>query len=150
MLDKGNDLDWFQSPFIISLALIAFIFLTILVIWEWYHPTPVVNIKLFLNKNFSIGALSITVASIAFFASVVVIPLWLQNYMGYTALDSGIATSTLGLSILFTAPILGSILNNLDARKVVVFGFVLFSITAILTGNYPPDITASYIAGSRF
>ena len=70
--------------------------------------------------------------------------------MGYTALDSGIATSTLGLSILFTAPILGSILNNLDARKVVVFGFVLFSITAILTGNYPPDITASYIAGSRF
>lgn len=150
MLDKGNDLDWFQSPFIISLALIAFIFLTILVIWEWYHPTPVVNVKLFLNKNFSIGALSITVASIAFFASVVVIPLWLQNYMGYTALDSGIATSTLGLSILFTAPILGSILNNLDARKVVVFGFVLFSITAILTGNYPPDITASYIAGSRF
>lgn len=55
MLDKGNDLDWFQSPFIISLALIAFIFLTILVIWEWYHPTPVVNVKLFLNKNFSIG-----------------------------------------------------------------------------------------------
>ncbi len=86
----------------------------------------------------------------AFFASVVVIPLWLQNYMGYTALQSGMTTATLGISILFIAPVLGSVLNRLDARKVVVTGFILFSITAILTGNYPPDVTSTYISVSRF
>lgn len=150
MLDKGNDLDWFSSPFIILLALLAFIFLTILIIWEWYQDNPVVNVRLFLNRNFSIGAISLTISSIAFFSSVVVIPLWLQNYMGYTALQSGMTTSTLGLSILFIAPILGSVLNKLDARKVVAAGFILFSITAVLTGDYTPDVTSTYISVSRF
>ncbi len=150
MLDKGNDLDWFSSPFIVVLALMAFIFITILVIWEWHQENPVVNVKLFLNRNFAIGAITLTVSSMAFFASVVVIPLWLQNYMGYTALQSGMTTATLGISILFIAPVLGSVLNRLDARKVVVTGFILFSITAILTGNYPPDVTSTYISVSRF
>lgn len=150
MLDKGNDLDWFSSPFIIVLSLIAFIFLTILVIWEWHQDNPVVNVRLFLNRNFAIGAISLTISSVAFFSSVVVIPLWLQNYMGYTALQSGMTTSTLGLSILFIAPVLGSVLNKLDARKVVVTGFILFSITAVLTGNYTPDVTPTYISVSRF
>ena len=150
MLDKGNDLDWFSSPFIILLALLAFIFLTILIIWEWHQDNPVVNVRLFLNRNFAIGAISLTISSVAFFSSVVVIPLWLQNYMGYTALQSGMTTSTLGLSILFIAPILGSVLNKLDARKVVVAGFILFSITAVLTGNYTPDVTSTYISISRF
>lgn len=106
MLDKGNDLDWFSSPFIVVLALMAFIFITILVIWEWHQENPVVNVKLFLNRNFAIGAITLTVSSMAFFASVVVIPLWLQNYMGYTALQSGMTTATLGISILFIAPVL--------------------------------------------
>lgn len=150
MLDKGNDLDWFSSPFIVVLALMAFIFITILVIWEWHQENPVVNVKLFLNRNFAIGAITLTVSSMAFFASVVVIPLWLQNYMGYTALQSGMTTATLGISILFIAPVLGSVLNRLDARKVVVTGFILFSITAILTGNYPSDVTSTYISVSRF
>ena len=150
MLDKGNDLDWFSSPVITALGITAAVFLTILVIWEWYQDSPVVNVRLFLNRNFAAGSLSLTVSSIAFFSSVVVIPLWLQNYMGYTALQSGMTTSTLGLSILFIAPVLGSTLNKLDARKVVAAGFILFSITALLTGNYTPDVTSEYIAVSRF
>ena len=75
MLDKGNDLDWFSSRIIIVLALLSFIFLTLLVIWEWYHKNPMINVKFFLNRNFTVGALSISIGSAAFFASVVVIPL---------------------------------------------------------------------------
>lgn len=150
MLDKGNDLDWFSSKTIVVLAILAFVFLTLLTIWEWYHKDPMVNIKLFLNRNFTVGALSISIGSAAFFASVVVIPLWLQNYMGYTAFKSGMATSTLGIAIMFIAPILGTQLNRFDARKVVVFGFISFTISSFATGNYTPDVTAGYIAFSRF
>ncbi|WP_300357921.1 DHA2 family efflux MFS transporter permease subunit [Fusobacterium sp.] len=150
MLDKGNDLDWFSSELIIVLAILSFVFLSLLVIWEWYHKNPMINIKLFLNRNFTVGALSISIGTAAFFASVVVIPLWLQNYMGYTAFKSGLATSTLGIAIMIIAPILGTQLNKLDARKVVVFGFFSFTLSSFFTGNYTPEVTAEYIAFSRF
>lgn len=150
MLDKGNDLDWFSSPIIIILALVAFVFLTILIIWEWYQDSPVVNIKLFLNRNFGVGALSLAISSIAFYSAAIVIPLWLQNYMGYTAFKSGMTTSTLGIGILLVAPILISIVNKFDVRKIIIFGFILFSIASIFTGNYTPDVTSDYIAISRF
>lgn len=150
MLDKGNDLDWFSSRIIIVLALLSFIFLTLLVIWEWYHKNPMINVKFFLNRNFTVGALSISIGSAAFFASVVVIPLWLQNYMGYTAFKSGLATSTLGIAIMFVAPVLGTQLNKFDARKVVILGFIFFTAACFITGNYTPDVTAGYIAFSRF
>lgn len=149
MLDKGNDLDWFSSKFIVILGILSFVFITLLVIWEWYHKNPMINIRFFLNRNFTIGALSISIGSAAFFSSVVVIPLWLQNFMGYTAFQSGLTTSTLGLAIMLIAPILGTQLNRLDARKVVIFGFIFFTGSALLTGNYTPDVTSGYIAFSR-
>ncbi len=124
------------------------IFLTLLVIWEWYHKNPMINVKFFLNRNFTVGALSISIGSAAFFASVVVIPLWLQNYMGYTAFKSGLATSTLGIAIMFVAPVLGTQLNKFDARKVVILGFISFTAACFITGNYTPDVTAGYIAFS--
>lgn len=149
MLDKGNDLDWFSSPLIVGLTIIAFIFLVLLVIWEWYQDNPVVNIRLFLNRNFSVGSVCLTIGSIAFFAAVVVIPLWLQNYMGYTALKSGLTTCTMGISSLFLAPILGSMLTKYDARKFAMIGFLAFAISSF-TFSYSPDVTSGYIAFSRF
>lgn len=150
MLDKGNDLDWFASPYIVVLTIIAFIFLVLLGIWEWYQENPVVNIRLFLNRNFSVGSICLTIGSVAFFSSVVVIPLWLQNYMGYTALKSGLTTCTMGLSSLFLAPILGNMLSKYDARKFAVVGFTIFGIVSFLVGHYTPDVTSGYVSFSRF
>lgn len=149
MLDKGNDLNWFSSNIIIALAIISFIFLVLLVIWEWYQENPVVNIRLFLNKNFSVGSVCLTLGSISFFSAVVVIPLWLQNYMGYTAFASGLATCTMGLSSLFLAPILGNLLNKYDARKFTVIGFLIFSLSSFCF-SYNPEVTEGYVAFSRF
>lgn len=149
MLDKGNDLDWFSNNTIVILAIISFVCLVSLVIWEWYQENPVVNIRLFLNRNFSVGAVCLTLGSIAFFSAVVVIPLWLQNYMGYTALKSGITTSTMGISSLFLAPILGGLLSKYDARKFTAFGFIAFSIASFLF-TYSPEVTTGYIAFTRF
>lgn len=150
MLDKGNDLDWFSSPFIVILTIIAFIFLVLLGIWEWHQENPVVNVRLFLNRNFSVGSICLTIGSIAFFSAVVVIPLWLQNFMGYTALRSGLTTCTMGISSLFLAPILGNMLTKHDARRFAVVGFVVFGLASFITGHYTPDVTSSYVSFSRF
>lgn len=150
MLDKGNDLDWFSNNTIIALSISAFIFLVLLVIWEWHHESPVVNVRLFLNRNFCVGSFSLMFSVLAYFSGVVVIPLWLQNYMGYTAFVSGKSTCTLGLAILMVAPILGKKIDHLDSRKVAAFGFFLLGISTFLTSNYSPQITPSYIGLTRF
>lgn len=149
-LDKGNDLDWFASGTMRILAVCFVVSLVCLFIWEWYHDNPVVNVKLFTNRNFLIGSFTLTMATIAFFSVVVVTPLWLQNYMGYTAFKSGMTTATSGILVLFIAPILGSQLSRLDARKVIVFGFLLYAVISISMARLTPDVTSSYIALSRF
>lgn len=150
MLDKGNDLNWFENSTIVILAIISFVFLVTLVIWEWHQENPVVNVRLFLNRNFTIGAVSLTIGQSIFFASVVVIPLWLQNYMGYTAYLSGLATASLGVPILLLAPVIAKIIPKVDVRKLVLVGFLLFSLVAIFDSTFPPDVTMGYIAWNRF
>lgn len=150
MLDKGNDLDWFSSKTIIALSISAFVFLVLLVIWEWYHESPVVNVRLFLDRNFCVGSFSLMLSVLAYFSGVVAIPLWLQNYMGYTAFISGKSTCTVGLSILLVTPILGKKIDFLDSRKVAAFGFLALGVATILTSNYSPQITPGYIGYTRF
>lgn len=150
MLDKGNDLDWFSSTTIIGLSISAFVFLVLLVIWEWYHESPVVNVRLFLNRNFCVGSFSLMFSVLAYFSGVVAIPLWLQNYMGYTAFISGKSTCTLGIAILMVASILGKKIDHLDSRKVAALGFFLLSIATFLTSNYSPQITPGYVGLTRF
>lgn len=150
MLDKGNDLDWFSSNTIIGLGISAFIFLVLLVIWEWHQENPVVNVRLFLNRNFFVGSFALMFSVLAYFSGVVAIPLWLQNYMGYTAFISGKSTSTLGIAIMMVAPILGKKIDKLDARKVAALGFLTLGISTFLTSNYSPQITPQYVAMTRF
>lgn len=150
MLDKGNDLDWFSNNIIVGLSISAFVFLVLLVIWEWHHESPVVNVRLFLNRNFCVGSFALMFSVLAYFRGVVAIPLWLQNYMGYSAFTSGKSTCTLGVAILMVAPILGKKIDHLDARKVAAFGFFLLGISTFFTARYSPEITPGYVALTRF
>ncbi len=150
MLDKGNDLDWFSSKIIIALGISAFIFLTCLIIWEWKVENPVVDVKLFLNRNFCVGSFALMLSVLAYFSGVVAIPLWLQNSMGYTAFASGRTTCTLGVAVLLIAPFLSKKIDKLDARKVAAFGFLAMGIASIGTANYFPGVTSTYIAFTRF
>lgn len=150
MLDKGTDLDWFSSPIIVTLGIIAFIFLILLFIWEWYHEKPVVNVRLFKDRNFLIGSLSLMLSVLAYFGGVVVLPLWLQNYMGYTAFISGKSTATVGLSIMLVSLILGKYIDRLDTRKVAAVGFFTLAMASMYTAHYPMEITPGYVGWTRF
>jgi drug resistance transporter, EmrB/QacA subfamily len=149
MLDTGADHDWFASAQIQILALVSFVFMVVFVIWELHQKHPVVDLKFFLNRNFLVGVTVLSVGSTAFFATVVILPIWLQNYMGYTAFDSGLTTSTSSIFVVFLAPLLGSFIHKVDARKVVAFGFMMFFIVSVFAAKMTPEVTSGYIALTR-
>lgn len=150
LLDKGNDLDWFSSSFIIVLTIISIISLICLVIWEWNHKNPVVKIRLYGNRNFLVASICLFISLSIYFSSVVTIPMWLQNFMGYNSTQSGLTVAASGLAILMVTPFLGIYLPKLDSRKVIALGFFVFSLVSIFGANYNPEITQGYISRNRF
>jgi len=148
-LEQGTDLDWFASPFIIILAITSFMSLSILGIWEWHHESPVINVRLFLNKNFTIGVFSLLIASAAFYMTAVILPFWLQNVMGYTSFISGKTTATLGLPILFLSPFIGKYTDKIDNRYITITGFIIFALVSFSTANYSLNVTSNYVSYTR-
>lgn len=149
LLDTGADKDWFSSISIRALAIVSFMFMGMFIIWELHQKNPVVNLKYFLNRNFVIGVLVLCIGSTAFFATVVILPIWLQNYMGYTAFKSGLTTSTTSIFVVILAPLIGSMLHKVDARKVVGFGFITFFTVSLFAAQMTPEVTSGYIALTR-
>ncbi|MEG0584151.1 MAG: DHA2 family efflux MFS transporter permease subunit [Cetobacterium sp.] len=149
MLDKGNEYNWFSNMTIVVLALSAFVFLIIMVIWEWDNNNPVVNVRLFLRRNFLVGSFCLFAAVAVIYAMVIVLPLWLQEYMGYTAFKSGLTLFYQALPVLFCAPILGKYGSKIDARKAMSLGFLIMGLVAIFI-SYPPNASQGYISYTRF
>src|SRR5689334_2469725 len=104
MLDKGKDLDWFHSGQIVALAVAAMIGFALFIVWEITEQHPVVDLRLFKRRNFSMGAAATALAYAAFFGNVVLLPLWLQQYMGYTATLAGMAMAPVGLLAIIITP----------------------------------------------
>ena len=149
MLDKGHELDWFANNEIKLLTLIAFVFIIILIIWEYYQKNPVVDIKLFFNRNFAIGSLTMTVAFSILSITVVVLPLWLQNFMGYSAARSGAATATAGLVMMLLTPIIATKIGKIDPRYMAISAFLVWFLASFTVSKYSVDTTMSYVARSR-
>ncbi len=124
MLDKGQEEDWFGSHFILTLAVVAGIGLVSLVIWEWLHREPIVDVRLFRNLNFLGANAMMFILGIILFSSLVMMPLFLQTLMGYTAESAGIVLSGGGLLLLFLMPIVGTLASRVQARYIIAFGWL--------------------------
>src|SRR3546814_19558298 len=119
MLDKGKDLDWFSSTTIVTLAAIAVVAFVFFVIWELTDKHPVVDLTLFKELNFASGTITLSVAYGVFFGTNVLLPLWMQNTLGYTATDAGIGSAPLGLLDLILSTTVGRLLSNTVLEGVV-------------------------------
>ena len=124
MLDEGKNLDWFSSSFIVALAIIAAVGFAAFIIWEWNEDNPVVDLRVFRHRGFSASVLTISLAFAAFFGVSVLTPLWLQNFMGYTATSGGLATAGTGVTAFFIAPIVAQAASKVDPRKLVFTGII--------------------------
>lgn len=150
MLDNGNDHDWFSSPMITTLGIIALVCLTFLIVWELHAKHPVVDLSLFRQRNFTVGVIGLSLGMMAFFGINVVFPLWLQTTLGYTATWAGLATAPVGILAFLVAPILGRNLHRLDLRAVVTFAFVMFAITSYWFSNFDSGASFSTLVVPRF
>ncbi|WP_345992562.1 DHA2 family efflux MFS transporter permease subunit [Sulfurimonas sp. HSL-1716] len=140
MLDKGNELDWFESNTIITLGITAFIAVCFFIAWELYDDHPVIDLTLFKNRNFTIGTVSIALGYTVFLGGGVVFPLWLQTQLGYTAFWAGFASAAVGIFAFLFSPIVGNNLHRLNLRVLVSVSFILFALSYFWMANFTTDI----------
>jgi MFS transporter, DHA2 family, multidrug resistance protein len=136
MLDKGKELDWFHSGEVIALGIVALVGLIAFVIWELTEEHPVVDLSLFKRRNFWAGALALSVGYGLFFGNVVLLPLWLQQYMGYTATQAGMVLAPVGLMALLLSPLVGKNIAKFDPRKFAAFAFLVFALVLWMRSNF--------------
>ncbi len=149
LLDKGNELDWFGSGEVIALACVSFVALSFFVVWELTEEHPVVDLHLFGRRNFAIGSVCLMFGSMAFFGTVVLIPLWLQSYQGYTPLWAGKVMAFGGVLALLLGPVVGNNIHRIDARAIAIFGFSVFAGVAFWSSRFTPDVDYWTVALSR-
>jgi MFS transporter, DHA2 family, multidrug resistance protein len=125
MLDKGQELDWFSSSFIFTLAVLAVCSLVALVVWEWFHAEPIVDVRLFRNLNFLGAGVMMFVAGIMMFSSLVMMPQFLQLLLGYSSESAGLVLSGGGFLLLFMMPIVGALTSKVPARGIIATGWAL-------------------------
>jgi MFS transporter, DHA2 family, multidrug resistance protein len=136
LLDKGKDLDWFNSGQIVSLAILAVVCFVAFVIWELTEEHPVVELGLFRRRNFSVSTLAMLLAYGVFFGNVVLLPLWLQEYMGYTATLAGLVLAPVGLLAVVATPLVGRTIDRLDPRLYVTASFAIFALVFFMRSGF--------------
>jgi MFS transporter, DHA2 family, multidrug resistance protein len=149
MLDLGKDRDWFNSNFIVALAIIAVVSIAFMLVWETTEKEPVVDLSLFKDRNFALGVLIISFGFMAFFGSVVIFPLWLQTVMGYTAGLAGLATAPVGILALVLSPMIGRNMHRLNLRMVASFAFVVFAIVSFWNSTFTLDVPFNHVIWPR-
>ena len=129
MLDKGQEADWFGSNYIVVLAIVAALMLTAFVIWELKVKHPIVHLSVFKDRTYSTGVFLMTLLGFVLYGSLVLLPIFLQTLLGYTAVAAGIWTAPRGVGALIFMPITGLLLSKKwDPRILLALG--------LLTGSY--------------
>lgn len=142
MIDEGRNLDWFASHEVVGLAIFAAISFAAFVIWELTAKNPIVDLRIFRHRGFTVAALTYSLGFGAFFASVVIIPMWLQQNMGYTATWAGYATGIMGILAFFCAPAIGKALEKgIDPRIVIFIGLMGLGMVHVWRAGFNPDVT---------
>ena len=124
MLDRGQEDDWFGSSFIITLAILAVVGLVSLVIWEWFSKSPIIDVRMYRNLNFVQANVMIFILGLVLFAALVMLPLFLQTLLGYTAQSAGLVLSGGGLLLLFMTPLIGVLSGKIQAKYLIAFGWL--------------------------
>jgi DHA2 family multidrug resistance protein len=129
MLDKGQEEDWFGSRYIVTLAVVAGVMLPAFVIRELRVAQPIVRLRLLKYRSFAAGIALCTVLGFVLYGSLVLLPLFMQTLLGWTAVTAGIWTSPRGIGTALCMPLVGYLLGKRwDGRWMLVFGFVVASV----------------------
>ena len=140
LLDKGKELDWFESPLIVALGVTAVVTFAIFLVWELTEKHPVVDLSLFARRNFWTGTLAISTGYGLFFGNVVLLPLWLQQYMGYTATYAGLVMAPVGLLAIVLSPVVGRTIGKVDPRIYATASFAVFALVLWMRSRFNTQV----------
>jgi len=139
VLDLGKDEDWFNSTFICVLAAVAVVAFFAWLIWELTEEHPAVDLSLFKSRNFAIGTLCFCLGYGFFFASNLLMPLWLQTQQGYTATWAGLVSAPAGMMAFFLAPLVARAAGTIDLRYVATYALIAFAASYFMRTGFAPD-----------
>lgn len=139
LLDKGKDLDWFHSPLIVGLLIVTLVGFAAWLIWELTEQHPIVDLSLFKSRSFSFGAIALCLGYAVFFGNVVLMPLWLQSRLGYTATWAGLVSAPSGVTAILTSVLMGRLMRRYDPRYLAASSFALFAISYFMRAHFTAD-----------
>jgi DHA2 family multidrug resistance protein len=149
MLDKGEENDWFSSPFICVFATLFIVGIVGLFAWEWQQKEPLINLRLFRYRNFAICCFLMMLVGGVLNANTVLQPQFTQQLLGYTATTAGLALTAGGVTLVFMMPLAGIATGRISARYLAAFGFMMLVITfryaAIVTNLQMSFAEASWL-----
>jgi DHA2 family multidrug resistance protein len=139
VLDRGQEADWFHSRSITTFSIVSATALLAFVVWEWRQKYPIVDLRLFKIRSFAASAMMMLVLGIALFGTTVLLPQYMQLWMGYSAEQAGMALSPGGVTVILLLPLVGRLVSKQDARLLIAFGFGVLSLSLLYMAHtlYP-------------
>ncbi len=136
VLDLGKNDDWFASDRIVIGAVVAAVVFVAWLIWELTDANPAVNLSLFKSRNFAIGTIAFCAGYAVFFANTLLLPLWLQTQLNYTATWAGLVAAPSGLVAVVLTPFVARMSGRIDARILATVAFASFGLSYYLRSGY--------------
>jgi DHA2 family multidrug resistance protein len=141
VLDLGREYDWFASPMIVAIAIVSAIAFVAFVIWELTDDHPVVDLRILRHRTMWVGLILVACGYGGLFSMIVLVPLWLQSALGYSASEAGHLMAFIGVLAVMMAPVAGKLIQHVDMRILITLGMAWLAFTAILRTGWTPDGT---------
>jgi len=150
MLDLGKNADWFNSTIIVVLAIVALICFAAWVIWELTDANPAVDLSFFARRNFALGCTAYCLGYAVFFANILLLPLWLQTQLGYTASWAGLISAPGGVVAVILTPLVARASARIDARWLATIAFVAFATSYAMRSGFTQTVSPWDLALPQF
>ncbi len=150
VLDKGQEADWFEANWIRWLSAISAAAFAGFVARELFTRDPIVQLRALMNRNFCVGTMITGLYGVLLYGVTALMPLFLQTLLGYSALDSGLAVSPRGLGSMISMIAVGLLVNRIDSRILLAFGFAIFGYSALMLSDVNLTISMRSVALPNF
>ena len=140
MLDRGEDLDWFGSPFIRIMAVLAILGILGAIGWLLIAKKPIVDLDVFKDRNFAMGCVCIGATGAVLYAGAVIIPLFAQSIIGYDATWAGLLLSPGGIAVIVLIPVIVQLMRVVQTRFIIAAGFFIMGCAFVYSSKLAVDI----------
>ncbi|CCB88930.1 DHA2 family efflux MFS transporter permease subunit [Simkania negevensis] len=150
LLDKGQQYDWWRSNTIVILGIVSVLSLLLLVIWVMTDENPIVDLKLFTNRNFALGTALTAISYMVLFGAIVISPLMLQTNMGYTSTWAGLAVASMGIPAFLTVLLVAKLMDKISLKVLIALSFIFYAISFFFFTRLDTNSSFELIFWSRF